>query len=100
MIRSISVAALAALIAVAAQPAFAETTSEQSAQAPPPAAAPAQARVSQAATTTVVSTALVQPAHRAARIPGTFDGSLKAFAEYSAQQLHVLLTPLSGDGGG
>jgi hypothetical protein len=100
MIHSISVAAFAALITVAAQPALADMTYDQNAKAVSATAAPAQSVVSQAATTAAVSNAPVQRAHRAARIPGTFNETPEAFAEHSAQQVHVLSPSLSGDGGG
>ena len=100
MKSSISAAILASLVA-AAQPAFADTTSEDAATVHPPATAQAQAGAMTATTNASVSVPSVRRVRRGARIPGTFDTTAAAAVErFAREQLHVLQPAQSGDGGG
>ena len=100
MKSSISAAILASLVG-AAQPAFADTTSEGAAKLHPPVTAQAQAGATTAATNASVAITSVRRVRRGARIPGTFDTTADASVErFAREELHVLLPAHSGDGGG
>ncbi len=107
MLRSISVTAFAAFVALGTQSAFAGEPNRDAAATPAPAVSDAAVRAmpagAQSAPAVSISGTRSARVRHAARIPGTFALNENPSASDVREEqfrLHVLFPALSGDGGG